>query len=431
MAITRKQFLFGSAAAGAAVAIHPARAARRTVVKCGLDLTSDHPTTLNLVAAAKKVREATNGDVEVQIFPNSQLGDDTHMLSNLRSGAIQMMAIGDNILSTLVPTAAIDNVGFAFKSSEMAFKALDGAVGEIVRADIEKTGLHSMTPHLGRRLPRGYVQRRSRSTRRTTCTASRSACPPSPISLSLFQALGASPITVNASELYTALQTHVADGQENPAGQHFETMKLDQVQKYCSLTNHMWVGYWLLTNGIVLVSRCLLTTRRSWATRSTPRRTRAARRQPEARRLAGRDTGEEAEHGLCIKPDTTAFQKALTQAGFYKHLAGQVRRAALVSTRERTPGRSPRAPTVPGVYRSRGVLPVLDRVCRDGNCEGVGGHTRFAIEIVVILFAGVVVALRFSSTRWSGWRSWRAILFLWLVSLGAVIALSDVASTCA
>ena len=108
MSITRQHFLRGAIAATALplVNILPARAARRTIIKFGLDLTSDHPTTVNVTAAAKKIKDATNGDVEVQIFANSQLGDDTHMLSNLRSGAMQMMAIGDNILATLVPTCA-------------------------------------------------------------------------------------------------------------------------------------------------------------------------------------------------------------------------------------------------------------------------------------------------------------------------------------
>ena len=169
------------------------------------------------------------------------------MLSNLRSGAIQMMAIGDNILATLVPTAAIDNIGFAFKTPDMAWKALDGQVGELVRADIAKTGLHAMD----RIWDEGFREITS-STKPIKTPADlqgfKIRVPPSPISLSLFQSLGASPVTVNASELYTSLQTHIADGQENPLG-NIETMKLDQVQKYCSVTNHMWVGYWLLMNG--------------------------------------------------------------------------------------------------------------------------------------------------------------------------------------
>ncbi|HEY5300531.1 MAG TPA: TRAP transporter substrate-binding protein DctP, partial [Acetobacteraceae bacterium] len=145
--ITRKQFLTGAAAAGAAglVVRSPARGAgRRYVMKFGIDLPADHPTTQHVSAAAEQIKSASKGNVEVQVFPSNQLGDDTHMLANVRSGAIQMMGIGDNILATLVPSAAIDNIGFAFKDSKTAWGALDGAVGEIVRPDIEKVGLYPM-----------------------------------------------------------------------------------------------------------------------------------------------------------------------------------------------------------------------------------------------------------------------------------------------
>jgi tripartite ATP-independent transporter DctP family solute receptor len=316
--ITRKQFLAGSVAALTTAAIHPARAARRTVVKCGLDLPSDHPTSVNLTAAAKKIHDTTNGDVEVQIFPNSQLGDDTHMLSNLRSGAMQMMAIGDNILATLVPNAAIDNVGFAFKSSEMAWKALDGAVGDLVRTDIEKTGLHPMH----RIWDEGFREITSSTKQINTpedLHGFKIRVPPSPISLSLFQALGASPVTINAAELYTALQTHVADGQENPLG-NISTMKLDQVQKYCSLTNHMWVGYWLLLNGPF------------WAGLPAEHQkiladtfdAQASMQRADNQKLDASLEDVLTKNGMVFaKPDTSAFQKVLTQAGFYKQWEGK------------------------------------------------------------------------------------------------------------
>jgi TRAP-type transport system periplasmic protein len=245
--MTRKRFLMGAAATAGALASRPALAARRTVIRFGLDLPTDHPTTVNAIEAGRKIKDATNGDVEVQVFPNSQLGDDTHMLSNLRSGAMQMMAIGDNILGTLVPSAAIDNVGFAFKSVEMAWSAVDGAVGDIVRADIAKTGLVPMH----RIWDEGFRQITT-SPKPINVPEDlhglKMRVPPSPISLSLFQSLGAAPVTINASELYTSLQTHIVDGQENPLG-NIETMKLYQVQKYAALSDHMWVGYWLLANG--------------------------------------------------------------------------------------------------------------------------------------------------------------------------------------
>jgi tripartite ATP-independent transporter DctP family solute receptor len=246
---SRKQFIAGAAAAAglAALTPRPARAARPVVLKFGVDLATDHPTTVGAIAAGKQIETETQGRVKVQVFPNSELGNDTNMLSELRSGAMQMMGIGDNILATLVPSAAIDNVGFAFKTSHSAWDALDGDVGELVRADITKAGLHPMH----RIWDEGFRQVTSSNKQIKTpedLQGFKIRVPPSPISVSLFRSLGAAPATLNISELYTALQTHVVDGQENPLG-NIETQKFYQVQKYCSLTNHMWVGYWILVNG--------------------------------------------------------------------------------------------------------------------------------------------------------------------------------------
>src|SRR5918912_2743021 len=71
--------------------------------------------------------------------------------------------------------------------------------------------------------------------------------PPSPLWTSMFKALGAGPTTINFNEVYSALQTKVADGQENPLA-IIDTAKLYEVQKYCSLTNHQWAGYHVAFN---------------------------------------------------------------------------------------------------------------------------------------------------------------------------------------
>ncbi len=245
--ISRKSFLTGAGALGAAALARPAIAKKRYVIKFGIDLAPDHPSTLHAQMAGKEIAAATDGAVTVQVFPSSQLGNDTHMLSGVRSGAIQMMAIGDNILATLVPAAAIDNIGFAFKDSNTAWGALDGQVGALVRADIEAAGLHPMS----RIWDEGFRQTTSKSKPINSpddLAGFKIRVPPSPISLSLFKDLGAAPTVINIAELYTALQTGVVDGQENPLS-NIQTQKFYEVQKYCSLTNHMWVGYWLVTNG--------------------------------------------------------------------------------------------------------------------------------------------------------------------------------------
>ena len=72
--------------------------------------------------------------------------------------------------------------------------------------------------------------------------------PVSPLWTSMFKALDASPASINFSEVYSALQSKVVDGQENPLAV-IATAKLYEVQKYCSMTNHMWDGFWFLANG--------------------------------------------------------------------------------------------------------------------------------------------------------------------------------------
>ncbi|SIQ28873.1 MULTISPECIES: TRAP transporter substrate-binding protein [Acidiphilium] len=313
--ISRKQFLLGAGAAAGAAALAPgsARAARPHVIKLGLDVPIDHPTAIHATEAGKMIAAETKGRVRVQVFPSNELGDDTHMLSEVRSGAIQMMGIGDNILSSLVPSAAIDNVGFAFKNIETAWKALDGKVGDVVRADIMKAGVYPM-----RRIwDEGFRQITTSTTPIKTpadLKGFKIRVPPSPISVSLFKYLGAAPTSLNIAELYTALQTKVVDGQENPLGL-IETQKYYQVQKYCSMTNHMWVGYWMLVNATF------------W--KSLPAADRkiveaAFNEQAPKQRMANNTLnnslqGKLTKQGMMFNTtDPSQFQDALVKAGFYK-----------------------------------------------------------------------------------------------------------------
>ncbi|HUZ64536.1 MAG TPA: TRAP transporter substrate-binding protein [Acetobacteraceae bacterium] len=317
--ISRKQFLIGAgAAAGAALAPGFARAARPFVIKLGLDVPLDHPTAVNATEAGKRIGAETKGRVRVQVFPSNQLGDDTHMLSQVRSGAIQMMGIGDNILSSLVPSAAIDNVGFAFKDIDTAWKALDGKVGDVVRADIMKLGLFPM-----RRIWDEGFRQVTTSTKPIKAPADlkgfKIRVPPSPISVSLFKYLGAAPTSLNIAELYTALQTKVVDGQENPLGL-IETQKFYQVQKYCSMTNHMWVGYWMLVNGAFWKSLPAADRKIVEAVFDEQ----APKQRTANNTLNNSLQGKLTAQGMKFNTtDPKAFQAALIKSGFYKEWQGK------------------------------------------------------------------------------------------------------------
>jgi TRAP-type transport system periplasmic protein len=69
--------------------------------------------------------------------------------------------------------------------------------------------------------------------------------PVSPLWMSMFKALGASPAAINFNEVYSALQTRIVEGQENPVSL-INLSKFYEVQKYVSSTNHMWDGFWTL-----------------------------------------------------------------------------------------------------------------------------------------------------------------------------------------
>ena len=88
-----------------------------------------HHQTVRQQEAIDRIKAATNGQVDIQLFPNNQLGSDTDMLSQLRSGAIDLFTLSGLILATLVPAASINGIGFAFNDYDTVWKAMDGKLG--------------------------------------------------------------------------------------------------------------------------------------------------------------------------------------------------------------------------------------------------------------------------------------------------------------
>ncbi|WP_435504577.1 TRAP transporter substrate-binding protein [Variovorax sp. RHLX14] len=150
------------------------------------------------------------------------------------------------ILSTFVPLSGITSVGFAFKNYEDVWKAMDGDLGNYVRAEIAKTPIFTVS-----KIWDNGFRHVTSSTREIKTAVDlkgfKVRVPPAPPLTSLFKALEAAPSPINFNELYTALQTKVVEGQENPLA-IIATARLYEVQKSCSLTGHVWDGYWVLGN---------------------------------------------------------------------------------------------------------------------------------------------------------------------------------------
>ena len=245
--ITRRRFVTGSAAALASIAVirTPARAAQWTY-KYASNISVDHPLNVRMRECWNAVKAETGGRLDVQIFPNNVLGGDTQVLQQLRSGAVQFFTLDGGILQSIVPVAAIQGIGFAFRDSAEAFRAMDGELGDYVRAQIRAVGLYvhpKMWENGMRQMTSGSHPIRNVG----DLAGFKIRTPAGELWVDLFRSLGAAPSPLNFNEVYTALQTHVFDGQENPYA-IIETARLFEVQKYLSVTNHMWSAYHFLGN---------------------------------------------------------------------------------------------------------------------------------------------------------------------------------------
>jgi tripartite ATP-independent transporter DctP family solute receptor len=245
--LSRRSFAAGAAALGASTfAVRRGRAAEFTY-KYANNLAITHPLNVRAQEAADKIKAETGGRFELQVFPSSQLGSDTDTLGQIRSGAVDFFTLSGLILSTYVPIASINGVGFAFKDYDAVWGAMDGRLGALVREAISKTGSIFA---FDRPWDNGFRQMTTSS--RAILTPADLAnlkvrVPASPLWTSMFKAFGAAPTTINFNEVYSALQSKIVDGQENPLAV-IATSKLYEVQSYCSLTNHMWDGFWFLAN---------------------------------------------------------------------------------------------------------------------------------------------------------------------------------------
>ncbi|MDE1949535.1 MAG: TRAP transporter substrate-binding protein [Burkholderiales bacterium] len=319
MSLNRRQFGSAIAFGLGPIALSGARAASASIVlKYGTAFPADHPGTTRIKEAAEALRKDTGGKVDLQVYPASQLGSEPDMISQTRSGALDLMSTAGSNLQTLVPTAGINGVAFAFKDYAEVWAAMDGELGNYVRAKLARVNLYAYD----KVLDNGY-RNITTSTRPIVTPADlkgfKIRVPGIPMWLSMFKALGASPTAIQFGELYSALQTKVVDGQENPLVL-IESAKLYEVQKYCSLTGHTWDGHYIFGNLKKLQSlpkevQAALALRLNAA---------AVEERKDVARMNSDAQAKLEKAGIVFnRPDTAPFREMLRSAGFYAEWKGK------------------------------------------------------------------------------------------------------------
>ncbi|WP_300524705.1 DctP family TRAP transporter solute-binding subunit [Aminiphilus sp.] len=217
-------------------------------IKIGHVLNQDHAWNVCLTGFAEDVAKETEGRVVVKIYPGAQLGNEKDVIEGLTLQTVDGGLIGGGSFQSLDPKFGIEALPYAWKDHETAYKAMDGRIGAMLLDILAKKGIKGLAwwengfRHItNSRGPIAVPKDMEGLKIRVT---------PDKMRLDTFKTLGSSPMPINFGELYTALQQGVVDAQENPLA-IIASSAFYEVQKYLSLSGHIWGSALLCVNNSV------------------------------------------------------------------------------------------------------------------------------------------------------------------------------------
>lgn len=234
--ISRRTVLAGAIAAPAIFSISRGAQAA-TNLTLGHNAAPGNPRQTATEKFGELVKERSDGRITVRVAGAEQLGNEQSLLTSLRTGAVDMTVNSQGSSSALVPEIAALGLPFLFANSAAAFKVLEGPIGEELGQRFAKVNM----------VPLGWwdngIRHITNSKRPIVVPADlkglKIRTPPDPMTIDIFQALGAGTEQISFGELYIALQQGVVDGQENPLT-NIASSKIFEVNKFISLSAHKW-----------------------------------------------------------------------------------------------------------------------------------------------------------------------------------------------
>jgi len=208
----------------------------KVVLKLGHIAEPTNPYAMGAEHFANLVKQKSKGDIEIKVFPSSQLGAQKELIEGLIYGTLDMTLTGTAELGTFQPQMALFDMPFLFKDRAHAYRALD-SVGMELGKPLEARGIKLL----------GYMENGIRHLTNNTRPVKTPAdmkglkirVMNNKVYVEMIKALGASPTPMAFAELYSAMQQGTVDGQENPSA-HIYTKRFYEVQKYASLTGHAY-----------------------------------------------------------------------------------------------------------------------------------------------------------------------------------------------
>jgi len=216
-----------------------AQAVKARTLKFAFSLAADHPLGQGAQKFADLVAEKSGGKMKVSIYANAVLGGDPQNLSAVRGGTLDFTSMATGLLAGIDKRFMVFDLPFLFNDAREAYAVSDGPVGKrllngladhgLVGLGIWDLGFRNMT---NSRRPISGVQDFQGLKIRVIAA---------PVYIEMFKTLGANPVPMTFGEVYGALESKAIDGQDNPVGV-IQSAKFAEVQKYLSLTRHIYTG---------------------------------------------------------------------------------------------------------------------------------------------------------------------------------------------
>lgn len=226
-----------------------AQVAAAQTLRVGHILSETHPGHVALTEMGEALAQDTDGRLGLDVFANGILGTHLELISQVSSGAVDMALIpGISPFQGLDPRLGVEEIPFLFKSRDHAYAALDGTFGDEVTKILAGHGIHALSYwENGFR----HFTNNVRPIETIDDLADiRFRSDTSRMRLAMFEAFGAPAVSMAFGELFTGLQQGVVDGQENPLS-IIDSANFHEVQKYLSLSGHLWGAAVLIVNPAV------------------------------------------------------------------------------------------------------------------------------------------------------------------------------------
>jgi tripartite ATP-independent transporter DctP family solute receptor len=244
--MNRRNLLAGSAALGALLAAPTILRAQATAIRWGEMLAPSHPQVQMIDRIAREVKEKTSGRIDVQSFPNGQLGSGRDMMEAVSAGALQMTTDGAGALAALLPALSVVEAPYLWRDAAHMAKAAGAPQFKRMNDDlVARRGMRlaAITYYGKRHLTTGSKAVRTPA----DMVGFKLRVPPVDVFRAMAEAWGAQATPVNFNELYLALNQGAVDGQENPLPT-IQSGKFFEVQKFLVLTEHIITPRMVIVN---------------------------------------------------------------------------------------------------------------------------------------------------------------------------------------